>query len=105
VTAEATRELSLVVPAWNEADSLPELVERIRAVVEPAGYDWELIVVDDGSVDETWATVVRLHDSDPRVRGIRFARNYGKAAALAAGFEAAGGANIITMDADLQDDP
>ena len=105
MTAEAIRDLSIVVPAWNEADSLPELVERIRAVVEPAGYDWELIVVDDGSVDDTWATVVRFHDSDPRVRGIRFARNYGKAAALAAGFEAAGGANIITMDADLQDAP
>ena len=105
VTSEAARDLSVVVPAWNEAESLPELADRIRAVVEPAGFDWELIVVDDGSVDDTWQTVMRLHDSDPRVRGIRFARNYGKAAALAAGFEAAAGANIITMDADLQDDP
>ncbi|MBD3219688.1 glycosyltransferase [bacterium] len=98
-------DLSVVVPAWNEADSLPELTRRIALAVAPLDLDWEVLVVDDGSVDTTWETVERLHVDQPRVRGLRFARNYGKAAALAAGFAAARGERIVTMDADLQDDP
>jgi glycosyltransferase involved in cell wall biosynthesis len=102
---EPRRDLSIVVPALDEAESLPELTDRVRAVCDGLGLDWELIVVDDGSRDETWRTVGQLHGADGRVRGLRFARNYGKAAALAAGFAAASGARIVTMDADLQDDP
>jgi glycosyltransferase involved in cell wall biosynthesis len=101
----ATCELSVVVPALDEAASLPELVDRVRRVCDGRGLDWELLVIDDGSRDGTWETVARLHDADPRVRGLRFARNYGKAAALAAGFGNAGGEVVVTMDADLQDDP
>ncbi len=101
----ATCELSVVVPALDEAASLPELVERVRGVCDGRGLDWELLVIDDGSRDGTWETVARLHAADPRVRGLRFARNYGKAAALAAGFGNAGGEVVVTMDADLQDDP
>ncbi len=105
MTPDPTLDLSVVVPAWNEAESLPELAERVRAEAETAGLDWELIVVDDGSTDATWDAVASLNAADPRVHGIRFARNYGKAAALASGFEAARGSRVITMDADLQDDP
>jgi glycosyltransferase involved in cell wall biosynthesis len=105
VNVEATLDLSVVVPAWNEAESLPELVDRVRAVLEAGGGSWELIIVDDGSSDDTWDAITRLHADDQRVHGIRFARNYGKAAALAAGFAAAAGARLVTMDADLQDDP
>jgi len=98
-------DLSVVVPAWDEAESLPELAARVREEADRAGLDWELLVVDDGSRDGTWEAVTALHAADQRVRGIRFARNYGKAAALACGFQAARGARVITMDADLQDDP
>lgn len=105
LTSDAVCDLSVVVPAFNEAESLPELADRVRAVADARGLAWEMIVIDDGSSDGTWDAVAAQHQADPRVRGIRFARNYGKAAALAAGFEAAGGAVIITMDADLQDDP
>lgn len=101
----ATCDLSVVVPALDEADSLPELADRVRAACDGRGLDWELLIVDDGSRDPTWEVVAGLHAADPRIRGLRFARNYGKAAALAAGFDAAGGGTIITMDADLQDDP
>jgi glycosyltransferase involved in cell wall biosynthesis len=95
----------VVVPALDEADSLPELTRRVGEVAGGLGLDWELIVVDDGSTDATWTVVEELHAADARIGGIRFARNYGKAAALAAGFQAARGERIITMDADLQDDP
>jgi len=105
VAAETTLDVSVVVPAWNEAESLPELAARVGAVLPARGLGWELVVIDDGSTDETWEVLSSLHAADPRVRGVRFARNYGKAAALAAGFETARGARVVTMDADLQDDP
>ena len=105
MTDDATLDVSVVVPAWNEAESLPELAARVGSVLDGIGRSWELIVIDDGSTDATWDAVTSLHEADQRVRGVRFARNYGKAAALAAGFETACGASIITMDADLQDDP
>jgi glycosyltransferase involved in cell wall biosynthesis len=98
-------DLSVVVPAWNEAESLPELTNRVRQVLEARGGTWELLIIDDGSTDATWQVVDELQAADPRVGGVRLARNYGKAAALAAGFEAARGSLVVTMDADLQDDP
>jgi glycosyltransferase involved in cell wall biosynthesis len=97
--------VSVVVPAFNEAESLPELVARVRQAIDAMGLVWEIWVIDDGSSDGTWEAVQSQHAADPRVQGIRLARNFGKAAALAAGFEAARGDYVITMDADLQDDP
>ncbi|MBK6899191.1 MAG: glycosyltransferase family 2 protein [bacterium] len=98
-------DLSVVVPALNEADSLPELVARIADAAAAAGLSHEVWIVDDGSTDDTPAVLERLHAADPRVRGLEFTRNHGKAAALAAGFASAAGRYVITMDADLQDDP
>ena len=95
--------LSLVIPAWNEAESLPELVERIARAA--AGLSYEVVFIDDGSTDDTWSVISRLHAANPAVKGIRFRRNYGKSAALYCGFEAARGEVVITMDADLQDSP
>jgi glycosyltransferase involved in cell wall biosynthesis len=104
-TPEPSLDLSVVVPAWNEAESLPELASRVRTVLEARGLGWELVIVDDGSTDATWQVVGQLQAEDGRLRGVRLARNYGKAAALAAGFETARGRRVVTMDADLQDDP
>jgi len=95
-------EISVVVPAFNESESLRDLAEEIRAAL--AGRSWEMIVVDDGSTDATWHVVRELASALP-VRGLRFGRNCGKAAALSAGFEAAEGDFVVTLDADLQDDP
>jgi glycosyltransferase involved in cell wall biosynthesis len=103
--ADLLFDVSVVVPAWNEAESISELAERVAKVLDAYGATWELLVVDDGSRDETWNVVMDLHAADERVRGVRLARNYGKAAALAAGFEASRGRRIINMDADIQDDP
>ncbi|NLP04515.1 glycosyltransferase family 2 protein [Candidatus Fermentibacteria bacterium] len=94
--------LSIVVPAFNEAESIPDLVAETAAAL--SGRDWEMIIVDDGSTDSTWDEIRRAASSHP-VAGLRFGRNHGKAAALSAGFAAARGAIIATMDADLQDDP
>lgn len=98
-------DVSVIVPAYEEAESLPELAERIRLALEGAGHSFETVIVDDGSADETWATITRLHQEDARVWGIRFRTNYGKSAALAAGFARARGRYVCTLDADLQDDP
>lgn len=97
--------LSVVVPAWNEADSLSDLFAEIRAALSDWDGQWEVIVVDDGSTDGTFDVVRSEHAKDSRIRGVKFRRNAGKAAGLAAGFAAAKGAYVITMDADLQDDP
>jgi len=97
--------LSFVIPSYNEEPSLRRLYEQIVASVEPTGHTCEIIFVDDGSVDNTLAELVKLHDQDPRVKLIQFRRNFGKAAALMAGFAQAQGEVIFTMDADLQDDP
>ena len=105
-SSEADRpDLSIVVPAYEEAESLPELAERIRAACEGAGLTFQVWIVDDGSRDDTWAAVQALHEDDPRIAGLRFQRNYGKSAALSVGFERARGRYVVTMDADLQDDP
>ena len=98
-------DLSIVVPLYNEAESLPELVAWIDRVARANGLTYEAILVDDGSNDGSWEVVEKLKQSYPAVRGIGFGRNYGKSAALYCGFEAAEGKVVITMDADLQDSP
>ncbi len=97
--------LSIVVPVFNEAESLIELHSQILKVSEDHSIDLELIFVDDGSKDSSWEVIKRISAFDPRVRGIRFRRNFGKAAALTAGIHAAKGEILCMMDADLQDDP
>jgi glycosyltransferase involved in cell wall biosynthesis len=98
-------DLSVVVPAFNEAESLPELAEWIAKVCTSSSIDYELIVIDDGSTDDTWEVMKLLSARNSKVRAIRFRRNYGKSAALQTGFEASLGDVVITMDADLQDSP
>ena len=98
-------QIAVIVPAFNEAESLPELVERIDDAITGMGRTWEVWVIDDGSDDGTFDVVRELSKVRPQVHGIKFGRNFGKAAALASGFKAASADIIITMDADLQDDP
>jgi len=98
-------QLSLVIPLYNEEESLEQLHREICEVAEANNYDIEIIFIDDGSTDTSWAVVEKLTASDSRIRGIQFRRNFGKAAALQAGFNAAKGELVLTMDADLQDDP
>ena len=97
--------MSIIVPAYEEADSLPELADGLRAACEEAGLSFQVWIIDDGSQDDTWAVVQRLHKDDPRFAGLRFRRNYGKSAALSMGFKRAQGRYVATIDADLQDDP
>jgi glycosyltransferase involved in cell wall biosynthesis len=97
--------LSVVIPCYNEEASLRELLERIEGVVDREGYDCEYIFVDDGSTDRTLPVLREMRERNPRVGVISFRRNYGKSAALAVAFEAASGEVVVTMDADLQDDP
>ncbi|MBI1900098.1 MAG: glycosyltransferase family 2 protein [Planctomycetia bacterium] len=97
--------LTIVVPVCNEAESLAALHGEIDAVARSEGYDLDLIFVDDGSRDDSWKVISELADRDDRVRGIRFRRNFGKAAALSAGFADARGERVLTLDGDLQDDP
>ncbi|MCB9184442.1 MAG: glycosyltransferase family 2 protein [Flavobacteriales bacterium] len=98
-------DLTVVVPLLNERESLPILVERLHQVLRGMGVSYEIILVDDGSNDGSWAEVQRAAAADARVKGIRFGRNFGKSPALNEGFIAAQGEVVITMDADLQDDP
>jgi dolichol-phosphate mannosyltransferase len=97
--------ISLVIPVYNEKDSLAALYAEIAAVEQPAGLDLEVVFVDDGSKDGSWEVIRELARAHPRVHGLRLRRNFGKAAALSAGFHQARGELIITLDADLQDDP
>lgn len=97
--------LSIVVPVFNEAESLETLHREIREVANVQGYQLDLIFVDDGSTDQSWAIIERLAAADAAVRGFKFRRNFGKAAALDAGFAYAQGDLVMTLDADLQDDP
>ncbi|HVW36202.1 MAG TPA: glycosyltransferase family 2 protein, partial [Pirellulales bacterium] len=97
--------LSTVIPVYNEAESLESLYRELDEVAAAAGYELDLIFVDDGSTDGSWDVISRLAAADRRVRGFRFRRNFGKAAALSAGFQAARGELVMTLDADLQDDP
>lgn len=98
-------QLTLVIPAYNEAESIAPLLDEIRSVCDGHGISYEAIVIDDGSTDATFERVREANARDPRVHGVRFRRNSGKAAALAEGFRRARGRSIITMDADLQDNP
>jgi glycosyltransferase involved in cell wall biosynthesis len=98
-------DVSVIIPSYNEAESLPELCTWVNKVLEQKGYTFEIIVIDDGSVDNTWSVIEQLSDSNPNVCGISFRRNYGKSAALNVGFRSAKGEVVITMDADLQDNP
>ena len=98
-------DISVVVPLFNEAESLPELVSWIDRVMTKNGFSHEVILVDDGSNDESWEVIEKLKGQYPSIVGIKFRRNYGKSAALNVGFEASQGNVIITMDADLQDSP
>jgi len=98
-------DVSIIIPSFNENESLPELLGWIRQVMEREGLEYEAIIVDDGSTDGTWESIRRFSAEDPRVKGIRFRRNYGKSAALFCGFRKASGEVVVTMDADLQDSP
>ena len=98
-------QISVVIPLFNEADSLPELMEWIDKVMLANNFSYEVIMVDDGSDDESWAVIDRLRANYSALKGIRFQRNYGKSAALNEGFKAAQGEIVVTMDADLQDSP
>jgi len=98
-------DISIVVPLYNEDESLPELLAWIDRVCSTNNYSYEALLIDDGSTDDSWAVLERLSIEYAGVRGIRFQRNYGKSAALNEGFKAARGRVVITMDADLQDSP
>lgn len=98
-------DLTIIVPLFNEEESLPELTAWIHRVIDPKGWKFEIIMIDDGSRDGSWDTVTRLASSDDTIHGIRFRKNYGKSAALYHGFKAARGRVVVTMDADLQDSP
>ena len=98
-------DVSIVIPLFNEDESLPELMEWIDRVCNSESLTYEVIMVDDGSSDRSWEVIQELAQRFSTVRGIRFRRNYGKSAALNTGFQAVEGDVVITMDADLQDSP
>lgn len=98
-------DISIVIPLYNEEESLPELMEWIEKVCTEHGYSYEVIMIDDGSTDDSWEVIEKLIEQNSNVKAIKFQRNYGKSAALNEGFLAAKGNVVITMDADLQDSP
>ena len=98
-------DISIIVPLFNEDESLPHLAEWIDRVMNEHDFDYEVIMVDDGSKDKSWQVIEELREKNPRYKGVKFRRNYGKSAALNVGFGHAQGDVVITMDADLQDSP
>ncbi|MDF2157627.1 glycosyltransferase family 2 protein [Algoriphagus sp. CAU 1675] len=98
-------QISVVVPVFNEEESLPELTQWISRVMNDNGFSYEVLLVNDGSTDHSWQVISGLCKQYPEIKGLNFTRNYGKSAALDAGFKKASGDVIITMDADLQDSP
>ena len=102
---EYAKDLSIVISLYDEEESLPELLSWIEDVMKKGKYSYEVIMVDDGSRDNSWKIIKSLSANNPAIRGIRFRRNYGKSAALYHGFAAAQGRVVVTMDADLQDSP
>jgi dolichol-phosphate mannosyltransferase len=99
------QELSVVVPVFDEEENIPELYHRLRAVLPQVVQEWEILFVDDGSRDRSWELIRTLAAQDPRVRGLRFSRNFGHQMAFAAGLDHARGQAVVIMDADLQDPP
>lgn len=100
-----TMQISVVIPLFNEEESLPELAAWIARVMKENNFTYEVLMIDDGSKDKSWQVVERLATENPNIKGIRFRRNYGKSAALNVGFSHAQGDVVITMDADMQDSP
>ncbi len=98
-------DISVIIPAYNEEESIPELVKWIEDVFQKTAFAYEVLIVDDGSKDGTWQQIEKAHAANPQFKGIRFRRNYGKSAAINTGFQKASGRVVITMDADLQDSP
>lgn len=98
-------DISVIIPLYNEEESLPELHAWIRRVMQANGFTYEIIFINDGSTDNSWGIIEELRSKDENVHGIKFRRNYGKSPALYCGFKAAQGGVVITMDADLQDSP
>lgn len=98
-------DISVIVPLYNESESLPELTQWIERVMKDNGFSYEIIFINDGSTDDSWDVITRLKENDPAVKGVCFRRNYGKSPALHTGFMRAKGDVVITMDADLQDSP
>ncbi len=98
-------EVSIVIPVYNEDESLPELCTWIERVVRENHLSYEVILVDDGSTDRSWEVITDLRQQNTHIKGIKFQRNYGKSAALNEGFKAAHGEVVITMDADMPDSP
>ena len=98
-------DISVIVPLYNEAESLPELHAWIKRVMDERGFSYEILFINDGSTDDSWKVIEDLHARFPEVKGIKFRRNYGKSPALYCGFDRAEGDVVITMDADLQDSP
>ena len=98
-------DISVVIPLYNEDESLPELIAWIERVMAANGFSYEVLLVDDGSRDRSWAVIEENAARNPHIHGIKFRRNYGKSAALHCGFQAARGEVVITMDADMQDSP
>ena len=99
------KELSIVVPVYNEEESIPELLEWIFRVVEEHKISTEVLLIDDGSTDASWSIIQESASKDDRIKGLKFNRNYGKSAALQTGFDESLGEVVITMDADMQDSP
>lgn len=98
-------DLSIVIPLYNEDESLPELSAWIDRVMQENNFSYEVIMIDDGSTDDSWKVIEQLREANAHIKGIKFQRNYGKSAALNEGFKAAQGDVVITMDADMQDSP
>jgi glycosyltransferase involved in cell wall biosynthesis len=98
-------DISVIVPLYNEEESLPKLFEWIKRVMDEHKFTYEVIFVNDGSTDKSWEIIESLQQQSGNVRGIKFRHNYGKSPALYCGFRAAKGDVVITMDADLQDSP
>lgn len=98
-------DISVIIPLYNEAESLPELEQWIARVMADNGFSYEILFINDGSTDDSWDVIRRLAESNPAVKGVSFRRNYGKSPALNTGFVRAQGDVVITMDADLQDSP